>query len=106
MAATVVVTFDDGPLSADIANPESVADPETLLDPLGRILDTLKRRSVRGVFFVESPDHSQAPDRLRDTYVQGMLAIRQDGHVIGYHCYHHSWNIWVEPMAPAFQLWW
>jgi peptidoglycan/xylan/chitin deacetylase (PgdA/CDA1 family) len=97
---TVVLTFDDGPLRADVSQPEHVSDTRTLLEPLHRFLALLERRGSRAVFFVKGPGRQGAADVLKDVYAEGLLAIHRSGHVLGYHAFRHDPAIWVEPLAP------
>ena len=69
----VAITFDDGP-----------DDPYTL--EIARILDA---RGAKGTFFMVGKALDRRPDIAR--------ALREDGHLLGNHSYHHdSWR-WLDP---------
>ncbi len=94
---SVVLTFDDGPVSADVANPEEVADHESLLAPLDRILGKLQNRNATGVFYIKGPGTPEAEDALQDVFAHGILSIHQAGQIMGYHAYNHDDPIWKFP---------
>jgi hypothetical protein len=72
----VAITFDDGP-----------DDPYTL--EIARILD---ERDAKGTFFMVGKALERRPDIAR--------ALREDGHLLGNHSYHHdSWR-WLDPRYP------
>jgi len=96
---TVVLTFDDGPLSADLSIPSS-SDVDGLLLPLQDILGVLDRRQLRAVFFVEGPGRDDLDDRLDEIFAEGILAIDRDGHVLGYHGFTHDFLLWANPLSP------
>lgn len=96
---TVVLTFDDGPLAADVAHPELLAHPEESLLPLQEILDKLAQRNARAVFFVEGPRNDEADTLLADDFADALLRIHDAGHDLGYHCMRHESAIWANPLA-------
>jgi peptidoglycan-N-acetylglucosamine deacetylase len=72
----VAITFDDGP-----------DDPYTL--EIAQILDA---RGAKGTFFMVGKALDRRPDIAR--------ALREDGHLLGNHSYHHdSWR-WLDPRYP------
>jgi peptidoglycan/xylan/chitin deacetylase (PgdA/CDA1 family) len=93
-----ILTFDDGPFPADIADKEA-ATPEELLSPLRTILDTLSRRRVQAVFYTAGPGPDAAA-QLTDKFGDGIVAIHQSGHVLGYHAFAHFTYIWANPLLP------
>ena len=75
----VAITFDDGP-----------DDPYTLA--IAQILDT---RGAKGTFFIVGKALDRRPDIAR--------ALREDGHLLGNHSYHHdSWR-WLDPRYPELE---
>jgi peptidoglycan/xylan/chitin deacetylase (PgdA/CDA1 family) len=75
----VAITFDDGP-----------NDPYTL--EIARILDD---HNVKGTFFVVGKAVDQRPDIVR--------SLKDDGHLLGNHSYHHdSWR-WLDPRYPELE---
>jgi peptidoglycan-N-acetylglucosamine deacetylase len=75
----VAITFDDGP-----------DDPYTL--EIARILDA---RGAKGTFFMVGKALDRRPDIAR--------ALREDGHLLGNHSYHHdSWR-WLDPRYPELE---
>jgi peptidoglycan/xylan/chitin deacetylase (PgdA/CDA1 family) len=75
----VAITFDDGP-----------DDPYTL--EIAQILDA---RGAKGTFFMVGKALDRRPDIAR--------ALREDGHLLGNHSYHHdSWR-WLDPRYPELE---
>jgi peptidoglycan/xylan/chitin deacetylase (PgdA/CDA1 family) len=75
----VAITFDDGP-----------NNPYTL--DIARILDA---HDAKGTFFVVGKAVDARPDIVR--------ALRDDGHLLGSHSYHHdSWR-WLDPRYPELE---
>jgi peptidoglycan/xylan/chitin deacetylase (PgdA/CDA1 family) len=75
----VAITFDDGP-----------SDPYTL--EIAHILD---EHDAKGTFFVVGKAVEQRPDIVRE--------LRNDGHLLGNHSYHHdSWR-WLDPRYPELE---
>ena len=75
----VAITFDDGP-----------DDPYTLR--VARILD---EHGAKGTFFMVGKALDRRPDIAR--------ALRDDGHLLGNHSYHHdSWR-WLDPRYPELE---
>ena len=72
----VAITFDDGP-----------DDPYTL--EIARILDA---RGAKGTFFMVGKALDRRPDIAR--------ALREDGHLLGNHSYHHDEWRWLDPRYP------
>lgn len=97
---TVVLTFDDGPLPADVAEPADAASQDELLDALRRILDLLEEREIRAVFFVAGPGESRDPGALVGVFGEGLGGIRNSGHVLGYHAWRHDPAIWLPHGVP------
>lgn len=85
----VVLTFDDGPLAADLGSIE--------LDSLKGILEVLERRELQAVFFVAAPDDG----KLNDGWTDGLLAVKDGGHVLAYHAYDHGAAFWTDPFGDA-----
>lgn len=99
---SMVLTFDDGPLSADVPPDKKAAAGQTQLDPLRQILDTLDRRGIRAVFYISGPGMSPDPDTLKPIFGEGLAAIHEAGHVLGYHGFQHDPAIWAAPLEPPF----
>jgi peptidoglycan/xylan/chitin deacetylase (PgdA/CDA1 family) len=100
-ATVVVLTFDDGPVAADVADPAASPDPCTLLNPLHAILDKLQERDLRAVFYVKGTGNEADADVLSGIFADGILSIHRAGHVLGYHAYHHEAALWVRPPVPV-----
>jgi peptidoglycan-N-acetylglucosamine deacetylase len=78
-ARQVAITFDDGP-----------DDPYTL--EIARILD---ERGAKGTFFMVGKALERRPDIAR--------TLRENGHLLGNHSYHHdSWR-WLDPRYPELE---
>jgi peptidoglycan/xylan/chitin deacetylase (PgdA/CDA1 family) len=99
-ATIVVLTFDDGPVAADVLDPAGTQNMPTLLDPLNAILDTLAQRGLQAVFYVKGPGNRTAGVVLGDTFADGILSIHRAGQVLGYHAYDHDPAIWVRLPVP------
>lgn len=96
---TIVLTFDDGPLAADLAI-SRLGSPDDLLDPLQDILKVLDERQSRAVFFIEGPGRDDIDDRLEEAFADGIAAIHDAGHVLGYHGFTHDLLLWANPLSP------
>ena len=94
---TVVLTFDDGPLAADLLI--DGADSTALLRPLASILETLERRGARGVFFIEGPGGDVDGVRVVDDFAEGLRVIHDGGHVLGYHAFRHDPALWSQTLG-------
>ncbi len=81
---TVVVTFDDGPLRADVNDPADTPTKAELLTPLRSILATLEEREMQAVFYVAGPGDSRDSDTLQAIFGQGLIEMHEAGHVLGY----------------------
>jgi peptidoglycan/xylan/chitin deacetylase (PgdA/CDA1 family) len=90
----VTLTFDDGPLAADVLPADRSAAAEELLDPLFQILDVLERRGLEAVFYVVAP----GDDRLTASWTEGLLAIHSAGGTLGYHAFDHDALFWFDPL--------
>ena len=75
----VAITFDDGPNS-----------PSTL--QIARILDD---HDAKGTFFVVGKAVDERPDIVR--------ALKDDGHLVGNHSYHHDYWRWLDPRYPELE---
>jgi peptidoglycan/xylan/chitin deacetylase (PgdA/CDA1 family) len=100
--ARIVITFDDGPLPADVADPEIVPERETLLVPLEKILDTLNAHDAQAVFYIKGPGTAKAGEILADIFFDGLNEIHSAGHIMGYHAYQHEPSIWGLPLQDSF----
>jgi peptidoglycan/xylan/chitin deacetylase (PgdA/CDA1 family) len=97
----LVLTFDDGPFPADRLFTRDDKS-EDVLAPLNDILSVLNRRQARSVFFIavhvaESVDNDVVVQRA-DIFAQGLRAIHESGHVLGYHAFNHDAGIWANPV--------
>jgi hypothetical protein len=95
---TVVLTFDDGPIAADVPIEDRKTAGESLLDPLRQILGTLERHGVQAVFYVAAPNPNDGS--LTGTWTEGVLAAHQAGQILGYHAFQHDASFWIDPLAP------
>jgi peptidoglycan-N-acetylglucosamine deacetylase len=75
----VAITFDDGP-----------DDPYTLA--IARILD---QHGAKGTFFMVGKALNRRPDIAR--------TLREDGHLLGNHSYHHDEWRWLDPRYPELE---
>ena len=101
---TIVLSFDDGPVSADIAFPETLAETGVLLEPIERILDVLAQREIQAMFYIEGPGSPEAARALHDVFGEGLLAIHEAGHILGYHAFDHNPRIWFWPIGPREEI--
>ena len=97
----LVLTFDDGPFPADRLF-STDDQPEDVLAPLNDILSVLRRRQARAVFFVavhvaEPVDNDVVVQRA-DIFAEGLRAINESGHVLGYHAFSQDAGIWTDPI--------
>ena len=99
---SIVLTFDDGPLPADVADPAAL-NSEELLAPLHAILAVLERRGLRAVFYVKGPGTDAAAAALSDVYAQALATLHGAGHVLGYHAFDHDPRIWIDPCNPPWR---
>lgn len=97
---SVVLTFDDGPLPADVADAAGSASREGLLDPLRAILTVLAEEAAQGVFYIRGPGTPEAGASLHGVFADGLRAIGEGGHILGYHAYNHGGPAW----GPAWNL--
>ena len=97
----LVLTFDDGPLPADRLFTRDDRS-EDVLAPLNEILSVLNRRQARAVFFVAvhvaEPVDDEVVTQRADIFAQGLRAIHESGHVLGYHAFNHDAGIWANPI--------
>jgi len=99
-AVSVVLTFDDGPLSADASADHRGEAREALLDPLRQILNVLAMRNLQAVFYIAGPGPTSDAGALQPIWGEGVAAIHAAGHILGYHAFNHSAGIWVAPFEP------
>lgn len=97
---TLVLTFDDGPLPADVARFDAPLDAAAALAPLREILATLRRRQLPAVFFVQGPRATTAPRELLAVYSAALFEIHADGHRAGYHGFAPDPRVWIQPLTP------
>jgi peptidoglycan/xylan/chitin deacetylase (PgdA/CDA1 family) len=93
---TIVLTFDDGPLPADVAPADRAAAGQALLDPLHQILAVLQQRGARAVFYVAATQDAS----LEPTWLDGIVAVHQAGQVLGYHAFTHDAAFWTDLLQP------
>ncbi len=98
-----ILTFDDGPLPADVTTYQP-GDGDALLAPLRSILATLQTHQphpIPAVFFLRGPAYpwkagARPPKGL---FKRGVRMIVDAGHLPAIHCYSHDpdlwWNWWV-----------
>ncbi len=97
---TVILTFDDGPVSVVWRDPQRhPASEEEMLADLRRILEVLERRGIEAVFYVvyveadpNAPPDSpmRSPERMRAVFARGCRAIHDAGHIIAMHAVDHE----------------
>jgi peptidoglycan/xylan/chitin deacetylase (PgdA/CDA1 family) len=92
---SVVLTFDDGPVDAEVARDPAPTQPfAMLLAPLDQILAELADRQVEAVFYIEGPWTEDAARKLAPVHRMGLERIRAAGHRIGYHAFNHEPSMW------------
>jgi hypothetical protein len=69
--------------------------------PLQSILTTLENRGGHAVFYIAGPGSDQAAGELGTLFADGLTAIHQGGHILGYHAFVHDRNIWANPLLPG-----
>ncbi len=94
-----ILTFDDGPLAADLVSWNF--DARELLGPLNSILATLRTyraQPLKAVFYLRGPGYPWMKDGLPvppdAVFAEGLRAIAADGHVLALHCYSHDPDIY------------
>ncbi|MBI1826613.1 MAG: polysaccharide deacetylase family protein [Planctomycetes bacterium] len=97
---TIVLTFDDGPFPPDVSDPVATAADANLLDPLRDILAALRGNHAQAVFYLVGPDDTADTPEFRELYSQALREMHTDGHVLGYHAYHHTRDIWARAFEP------
>jgi peptidoglycan/xylan/chitin deacetylase (PgdA/CDA1 family) len=97
---TVILTFDDGPVSVHWRDPtRQPADEDEMLSDLRRILEVLERAGVQAVFYVtyveadpnappDSPKRS--PERMEAVFARGCREIHEAGHIVAMHAVNHD----------------
>ena len=91
-----ILTFDDGPLAADVVDATGLSREE-LLRPLDQTLDTLATHPdgpIKAVFFVRGPAYPWPTPPPDSAFATGIDRIRHKGHVIGLHAYRHDPELW------------
>jgi peptidoglycan/xylan/chitin deacetylase (PgdA/CDA1 family) len=96
---TLVLTFDDGPLPADVDLAATTLSDAELLTPLTDILDTLSARDIPAVFFIEGPGDAATGDVLLAPFGDGLALIHAGGHRLGYHAFAQQQDIWAPIVA-------
>ncbi len=92
------ITFDDGPLPADLYEIDD-ADPELALQPLSEILETLSTYAegpVPATFFLRGPMYPWTAPPPRSVFEAGVHQIEEADalHQIGLHCNRHDPDLW------------
>jgi peptidoglycan/xylan/chitin deacetylase (PgdA/CDA1 family) len=96
MNADWILTFDDGPLPADITDLSAHPDGQALA-PLKRIIEILGSHSdgpIPAVFFLRGPAFPWKPEPPRELFEQGVRMILDAGHFVGLHCHRHDPRLW------------
>jgi peptidoglycan/xylan/chitin deacetylase (PgdA/CDA1 family) len=93
----IVLTFDDGPLPADLHPPIAGNTTEQLLEPLRAILLTLAQNGAPAVFFIEGPGQEALDSETHAAFALALGEIHAGGHTIGYHAYDQDPAIWIRP---------
>ncbi len=91
-----ILTFDDGPLPADVVDATGVSEEE-LLRPLDRILDVLESHSggsIAAVFFLRGPAYPWPVPPPDSVFQAGVDRILGRGHAVGLHAYRHDPDLW------------
>lgn len=96
-----ILTFDDGPLPADVSDVAGLTD-EQLLAPLVKILHHLRRygpQPLQAVFYLRGPGFPWNTPPRRCVYARGVERILAERHHVGIHCYNHDPHIWWNSAA-------
>jgi peptidoglycan/xylan/chitin deacetylase (PgdA/CDA1 family) len=91
-----ILTFDDGPLPADVVKAEGLTDGQ-LLDPLKRIIAALADHPegpMPAVFFVRGPAYPWPSPPPKRIFRKGIQMILEAGHHVGIHCHRHDPDLW------------
>jgi peptidoglycan/xylan/chitin deacetylase (PgdA/CDA1 family) len=91
---TIVLTFDDGPLPADVADFQQAADRSSLLVPLNQILSVLEQKGATGVFYLKGPGTPEAGEAVKDLFTEAIDSLHQANQVMGYHAFNHNKTLW------------
>jgi peptidoglycan/xylan/chitin deacetylase (PgdA/CDA1 family) len=93
----IVLTFDDGPLPADLAPPREGYSADELLEPLREILATLARNDADAVFFVQGPGNEVLGAEGMAACATALREMHAAGHTLGFHAYNPDPAIWIRP---------
>ncbi len=100
---TIVLTFDDGPLSADVQATDFDLNRQAILGPVDTILGTLAKRNIRAVFYIKGPGSPENGEKLKEAYLEEIPKMSRAGHILGYHAYNHAQRLWGIPAQPHGQ---
>ncbi len=101
-----ILTFDDGPLAADMVDATGLSDAE-LLTPLDQILETLATHPegpIKAVFFVRGPAYPWPTPPPDSAFQKGIDRILDEGHFIGLHAYRHDPELWWNWLTRAPEI--
>ena len=101
-----ILTFDDGPLAADVVDAAGLSD-EQLLGPLTRILEVLETHPdgpIKGVFFLRGPAHPWPAPPPDSAFKTGVDRIMEHGHYVGLHAYRHDPDLWWNWLIRASEV--
>ena len=91
-----ILTFDDGPLPADVVRAEGLSEDE-LLGPLRAILKALKEHPdgpMPAVFYLRGPAYPWNTPPPKSLFERGIAEILGAGHRLGIHCFKHDPTLW------------
>ncbi|MBI4716565.1 MAG: polysaccharide deacetylase family protein [Planctomycetes bacterium] len=93
-----IITFDDGPLPADITTLDNHPGEQSL-DALRRILETLRthpRGPIPAVFYLRGPAYPwpQRPPLSDTLFETGVRMMLDAGHYVGVHAHRHDPDLW------------
>ncbi len=101
-----ILTFDDGPLAADVVDVSGMS-PEQMLAPLRRMLDTLRDHPdgpIEAVFYLRGPDYPWPRHPPRAVFEQGVQWMLAEGHHVGLHAYRHDPDLWWNWISRADEI--
>jgi peptidoglycan/xylan/chitin deacetylase (PgdA/CDA1 family) len=102
-----ILTFDDGPLPADVTEIGDQSVDE-MLAPLDSILESLATQlaqPIPAVFFLRGPAYPWVPAAPDALLAEGVRRIDQAGQNLGLHCHRHDPDLWHGWPGTADAIW-
>jgi len=95
-APTIVLTFDDGPLPADLPAPPG--NDDAALAPLRAVLAALAANDAEALFYIKGPGSAASAGEFATTFATALAEIHAAGHQLGYHAFDHADPVWRQPL--------